>query len=147
MLVKIHTKIDNEEIVLFAHLSGEFEVDKLVSSTNYAVSLPNPSFKEELAIKQLNTSTVVKYHKNSIYGPFILTNRDIMYYISPVTDEERNEINKLSLEETENILLGDTWKSLQTECPHCGEVFDIENSDIDSVIVCKSCPNKFIPKK
>ena len=39
----------------------------------------------------------------------------------------------------------DTWRSLQAECPHCGEVQDIDDSALGDIMTCWVCEKPFIP--
>ena len=39
----------------------------------------------------------------------------------------------------------DTWRALQAECPHCGEVQDIDEGVLGHVKNCEDCEEQFIP--
>lgn len=39
----------------------------------------------------------------------------------------------------------EAWRSLQTECPHCSEIQDIEESDLGRIVPCEVCEKPFIP--
>lgn len=40
--------------------------------------------------------------------------------------------------------ISEVWSILQTECPHCGEILEIDNSHILQSIVCEACDEEFI---
>lgn len=45
---------------------------------------------------------------------------------------------------TEELKKGIAWRGLQTECPHCGEVFDIDEHQLDEEVDCHTCSGVFI---
>ena len=47
---------------------------------------------------------------------------------------------------TENeVTTAATWSALQAECPHCGQVQDIDEGQIDNATDCYVCEKPFIP--
>lgn len=45
------------------------------------------------------------------------------------------------------MLEADIFRSPRVECPHCGEIFDIDESDIEEETECCYCSKRFISKE
>lgn len=39
----------------------------------------------------------------------------------------------------------ETWILLQTECPHCGEIQDVNELSLGKIVPCEICEKPFIP--
>ena len=39
----------------------------------------------------------------------------------------------------------ETWRSLQTECPHCGQVQEIDELSLGQITPCEVCEKPFVP--
>lgn len=46
---------------------------------------------------------------------------------------------------SEELKEADSWRQLVTECPHCGEVQDIDESALGEDMDCFKCEKPFIP--
>lgn len=51
------------------------------------------------------------------------------------------------MEKEDIIKTGVAWRGLQTECPNCGEVFDIEEDSLEQPTICYNCDCEFQPKE
>lgn len=49
------------------------------------------------------------------------------------------------MEEKNEIPDAETWRSLVVECPHCGQVQDIEEGNLGIPMECYICTKPFIP--